>query len=152
MSYQAFFSPQGIFDGEGMTGRYYWRIFGKTQININDKKLMDTYEELPSALEKKLTTVYSNNIEQMNEGIDSTTAFSGKRSMILNSSIQSTPAISIPVNSKIKSWYRVSAEVFAPFMEWNVWKHAKMRAELWRNDTLARERSIRIYRIIETGK
>lgn len=151
MTYQAYFSPQGIYDGDFMNVNYYWRVFGKTRINPNDKKLLDTNEELPKKYLNKLSPIYFNDLENISLHTDTLNAFSGKRSFKMNDSIQWTPAIEIPITDEAQCWYRVSVKVFFPHMEWNVWKQPQIHIALWNNNHQAKVKQFRIARIIPSG-
>ncbi|MFI5134446.1 MAG: hypothetical protein ACHQD9_01205 [Chitinophagales bacterium] len=151
-SWQAYYSPQGIYDGATMTNQYYWRVFGKFRIDVNDKRLMDTNEEMPKSLEPKLSQIYFNDLEKTNLNTDTLRAFSGKHSFLINDSIQNSPAITIPVQQDKSSWYRFEAKIFCPNTEWDIWKQTQMIISLQQDGQEAKTKMIRVYRIIKTGE
>jgi len=150
MSYQAFFSWQGIMDGYNMNAKYYWRVFGKTKINIDDRKFLDTNEELPSALQDHLKGIYFNDFEEAGFPTDSSQAFSGKHSFLLTEQQQELP-IRIPVNASEQCWYRVSAKVYPTEMEWDESHQAQMVIGLWNDNTMLKQKFFRIYRVASPG-
>ncbi|MEO5675806.1 MAG: glycosyltransferase family 39 protein [Chitinophagales bacterium] len=151
MSYQAYFSPVGIYDGDFMNVKYYWCVFGKTHINVNDRKFLDTNEELPEKLTYSLAQIYFNDLENTTLPVDTSTAFSGRHSMIMNDSLQWTPSIEIPVNSNERCWYRASANVYFPAMEWNVWKQPQICIALANGSQQIKVKQFRVARINEPG-
>jgi len=150
--WQAYYSPQGIYDGYSMTNQYYWRVFGKFHIDVNDKRLMDTNEEMPKSLQSKLSSFYFNDLENSEYSTDTVKAYSGTHSFIIDDSIQFTPSITLPITEDNKSWYRFEAKVFCPNMEWNVWNQTQMIISLQQNGQEVKTKMIRIYRIIKTGE
>ncbi len=151
-SYQFYLSDKGFFGGETTSFRYYWRIFGKTTMNRNDKKLMDTDEEMPEKYESELKEIYFNDLENENLRTDTVKAFSGKHSIMLTETNQSSPDIMVPISSAQHAWYRVKAKVYAEEMEWNTWMQAQMIVSLKNNDKEVKSKMIRVYRIIDPGK
>ena len=152
MTYQANGSfKYGIMEGEGTTGAYYWRIFGKTDVSLKDKKLMDDNEEVPERLESGLKEVYHTDIEDI-PSADSGIALSGKKSLKLNGAKQFTDSLYIPVSNNIhKGWYRVSAKAFFPEKEWNVWGQTQFNVGFYKADKTVKQKMIRIQRITEQG-
>ena len=150
-TWQAYFSTEGIFDGDSMTNKYYWRVFGKFKIDKNDRRFMDTNEELPKSLRKNLSLIYFNDLENTSLPTDTIKSFSGRHSFMMNDSIQWTPVIVIPVDQKDQGWYRATAKIFCPEMEWDTWKQSQICISLSNDDTLIKEKRYRIYRIIDIG-
>ena len=147
-TWQGYFTPQNIYNGETMNRKYFWRVFGKFKIDVNDKKFMDTQEELPESKGKTLSLIYLNNLENTSLPTDSIKSFSGRHSFMMNDSIQGTPAIVIPVNQKEQCWYRGTAKIFCPEMEWDTWKQAQICIALSNNDKPIKVNQYRIYRMI----
>lgn len=146
MTYQAYFSPQGIFAGYFMNEKYYWRVFGKTHINLNDKKLLDTDEDLPGKYVSRLSQIYFNDLENTSLPTDTSKVFSGKHSFEMNDTIEWTPAVEIPINEEEPCWYRASAEVFFPHTESQV--QPQICIALWNNSQQVKLKQFIIERII----
>lgn len=140
----------GLFEAENMTGAYYWRIFGKTIVQINDKKLLDTDEEMPRKYVAKLATIY----EKKSPAFDSlfrVNAFSPLVMMMLGDTVQFTEKITIPVAGNENSWYRASAMVFFPQKEWDMWRMTEFQLFLLTKGTAVKSNMIRIQRVTEEG-
>jgi hypothetical protein len=152
MIYQANGSfKYGIMEGEGTTRAYYWRIFGKTEVSLKDKKLMDNNEEIPERLEPGLKEVYRTDLEDI-PFADSAMALSGKRAFKLDGAKQFTDKLYIPVSNNIhKGWYRVYAKAFFPDKEWNVWDQAQFNVGFYKGDKTVKQKGIRVQRITEQG-
>src|SRR5205085_1719730 len=55
MTYQA--NCKGIMESDNMTKTYFWKIFGKLQENKEDKKFIETDEEIPANLLPRLQLI-----------------------------------------------------------------------------------------------
>jgi len=152
MTYQANGSfKYGAIEGEGMTCAYYWRIFGKTDITLKDKKLLDTNEEMPEKLEAGLKEIYHTDLENI-PFADSSVAQSGKKALKMDREKQWTNKILIPVSKDIhRGWYRVYASVFFPDKEWNMWDQTQFNVSFDKGDKVVKHKMIRIQRITEQG-
>lgn len=147
MTYQAYTS-KGIMENELMSKMYYWKIFGKTNINQTDKKFIDLVDEMPSTLEKRATLIYSTDFEKEDYS-DSCTAFSGKKAILLNKLKQNSKEIFIPIIANKQGYYRATVNVFANDKEWNIWKQTQWIITLYDNKQPIKTNFYRIYRIIE---
>lgn len=150
MTYQAY-SVKGIMESNTMSRKYYWKIFGKININPSDRKYIDVKDELPKRLEKKLSRIYFNDFEKENFS-DTCQAFSGAMGLVLSKTKQETQEIIIPIPENKKGYYRVSVKAFAYAMEWDVWKQAQFIVSLNEGDRVVKTNLYRIYRIIEPGQ
>ncbi|MDB5228016.1 MAG: hypothetical protein JWN78_2209 [Bacteroidota bacterium] len=149
MTYQAY-SVKGIMESNSMSRKYYWKIFGRLNINASDRKYIDVKDELPHRLEKKLSRIYFNDFEK-EDFADTCQAFSGVKGLVLSKTKQETQEIIIPVSANQKGYYRVSVKVWTYAMEWDVWKQAQFIVSLNDSDHNIKTNLYRIYRIIEPG-
>jgi hypothetical protein len=152
MAYQAYFSPQGIIDGYHMNKIYFWSVFGKYTIDKTEKKYLDYQEKLPPSLKKYLINLYFNDFERDTFQIDSTISFSGKKSLFINQSHPFSMEFTVAANDTDRCWYHATAKVYAPSMEWNLWKQSQIIIGLWDNEKLIKENGYRIYRILTPGR
>lgn len=150
MTYQAYTS-KGIMENELMSRRYFWKIFGKININKEDKKYIDLRDEMPDELLQNVQTIYFNDFEK-DSSFKISNAFSGVKSMELNKEIQETKEIRLPIRQKKDAYYRATVKIFASYMEWDIWKQAQWIIALYKDDVEIRTNSYRMYRILETGK
>jgi hypothetical protein len=142
---------RGIFEAENMTRGYYWRIFGKTSINLLDKKLLDTKEELPPEYFIGLKPVYQKKSRDF-DSLVQTNSFSPKVLIMLNDSIQFSKEFVIPAECHKEMWYRVTASVFFPDKEWNIWEATQFHVKLFSQRKEVKSNMIRIQRITEQGR
>jgi len=152
MTYQANGAfKYGSIEGEGMTRAYYWRIFGKTDITLKDKKLLDIDEELPEKLESGLVEIYHTDFENI-VFADSGIAQSGKKAIKLDNVKQWSDKLLVPISKDFhKGWYRVYASVFFPDKEWNMWDQTQFKVAFYKKDKSIKEKMIRIQRITDQG-
>lgn len=147
-TWQAYYSPQIIMDGESMNAKYYWKVFGKFRIDPDTKKFLDTDEEIPEKLLPKLEAIYFNDLESSDSLSFSIPAHSGTKAILLNDSIQFSPSYVIPADGG-NEWYRFEAHVLCPDTEWDVWRQTQMIITLLKDGGEVKSKIIRIYRITE---
>jgi len=122
--FQTWQSSARIISNERMTSAYYFRIFGKTSVTDDDKKLLliqrptETIEIIPENKNFQKTTLLARDYEDETDKqrYADTLSHQGRRSMIMDSSYIFTPAFKIAYNqltSKEYAWIRVSAWMFA---------------------------------------
>jgi hypothetical protein len=146
MSWQAT-SHSGFMETDMMSKEYYWRIFGKTHIEKNDRKLLDTDEELPKQLEHSLKQIYIHNLNQDTAATELSVPIAASV-YGLSKENQYSPEIKIP-NRLDKGWYRVYASVYYPDKEWELWKSPQYIVSLYANGVKLKDKMVRVGRITE---
>jgi hypothetical protein len=140
----------GIFEAENMTRAYYWRIFGKTKINPLDRKLIDTPEELPAGEISNLKTVYEVK-SPLYDSLKRANTFSENNLVVLTDSIQFSKSFTFAIPADKNAWYRVSAMVFFPARESDVWTMTQFNAKLSSKGKQVKQNMVRIQRVTEEG-
>ena len=143
MTYQA--NCTGIMESDNMTEAYYWRIFGKLQINPNDKKLIYTDEEMPEGMTSRLTTIASKNFSA-----DSGSAeFKGEKGFVFDSTREFLPELVIGIDNSKTTWYRGYCEVYFDQWEGDSWKQPNLYVWLANSEgKKVKNNSYKIQRII----
>jgi hypothetical protein len=149
MTYQAY-SDKGIMENELMSKQYFWKIFGKTNIQKSDKKFIDLQDEMPSDLNKKMTLIYSNDFESDSSLVISQ-ASSGKRSIVLNKEKQVSNEIYISILPTQKGYYRAVVKAYPNEKEWNSWMQTQWIIGLYCKNKEVKTNFYRVHRIIEPG-
>lgn len=149
--FQTWQSLAGIMESESMSKAYYWHIFGKTKVTLDDKRFIDTNEKLPENLSQHLSEVYSNNFENDNLGLDSIPAYSGVKSFELNHANQSLVLSPYKVSGK-SGWFRAEAKILYWEKEWNFWNSTQFIIQLKNNNEVVKTKHIRIHRITNPGE
>ena len=148
MHYQA--NNGGIINGDNETKAYFWKTFGRMSIDNNDKKLLDTNEEMPEKMESSLHEMY--HLDTNKTFIDSFVRFADRKCFMLGGDKQWTQRFVIPAPNTIhKGWYRVYATVFFPEKEWDVWSQTQFNTGFYNGDEIVKLKMIRIQRICEQG-
>jgi hypothetical protein len=149
MTYQANFCL-GIIDGDNTTKAYYWRIFGKTSISPNDRKSLDTDEEMPEGLVSSLHEVYHLDTAQIQT--DTMINYAGRKAFMIDGNKPWTQKFVISSDTTIhKGWYRVYADIIYPSKEWNVWAQTQFNIGFYSRETVQKLKLIRIQRITDRG-
>jgi len=134
-----------------MTRAYYFRIFGKTQIEPHDRFLLDTQEDYHGK-RKNVRTILFENFENYNDtiGIKNTIAFSGSKSAYINEKRQWSSKCFVDIQNKdIKEkWVRVSAKVYPDSKEWDIWKMTQMITRFEKDGQWVKNRFIRVHRLL----
>ncbi|MBS1686970.1 MAG: hypothetical protein JSS76_19690 [Bacteroidetes bacterium] len=133
-------------DEENTTKAYYWRTLGKVCATANDKKLLDTDEEMPGRLEPTLQDIYHIDLDQ--EQQDSLVTIGGRRSLVLNGWHQWSGRYIVPPSfNAAHGWYRVYATIYYPVREWNVWHFTQLCFGFYKGERPVKEKLIRLERI-----
>lgn len=142
----------GIMDCDQMNRTYYWKIFGKTAIASDARKLLDTNENEPS--NKIIDTYkifYHNDIEET-ENRNCEIASSGNCAIKLDQENQFSEDFKILLEQRKSGWIRFSAKIFFSEKEYDTWKQTEMIITFYNeNDQPIKAKQIRIQRITEPG-
>lgn len=115
-----------ILDGERITPAYYWRVFGKTKVAPEDKKLLlverstETIEIIPDTIKfaQKLLKVYD--FDTPDEKLLphwEPFGYNSKGSMRFDEAMEFSPGIDIKykdITQKEYAWLRASVRIFVP--------------------------------------
>ncbi len=110
---------KGIIHGDRMTFPYYIKTFGKLNVNEEDKKLLlinrsfDGSESFDNKQDYKLKSAILLDFEKDKSSTEK--SFSGKKSILLDSTNIYSPTIEIPykeITKKDHAWIKVSIKVF----------------------------------------
>jgi hypothetical protein len=144
-------SKYGMMEGDAMTRAYYWRLFGKTDITLSDKKLLDADEEMPEKYGPGLKEIYKV-ADDDKIFSDSTIPISGQKAFRLDKIIQGVDAVHLPLAKDIRhGWFRVYCKAYFPQKEWNMWDQTQFEVQLIKGKKVIKEESLRIQRVTEQG-
>ena len=152
-TYQSHAETGGM-DPEFMTKAYYWRIFGKTDVPDEDRKLLDTDEDF-TGVRKNVKVLLREDFESFEN--DTTNVRPGgregsKKCMFLNFDFQESPVMKIDASTIDGNWLRVKGSFLAEWMEWDMWKMSQLITTYYNGEDKVKERMIRIYRILKPEK
>ena len=142
-------APGGGFETENMTKAYYWKIFGKTNVDPEWKIFLDTDEEfLGTPKEEK--TIYQNDFEIYTDSIfyDSNFVTSGNSAVYLNQKNQFSPVFTFPLADSNSKWLRASADFYIQNKEWNFWMMTQFIISLEKDDQVLKHKMIRVQRLL----
>lgn len=123
--FQTWQSSAKIIINDRMTQAYYFRIFGKTHVTEDDKKLLlvkqptESIETMPADIDFQKTVLQSSDFENERDKqrYPDSCFFRGKRALKMDSAYPYTPAYSITykeITQQEYAWIKVRAEVFIP--------------------------------------
>ncbi len=141
----------GVLDDNAMNKAYFWKVFGKTKIDLDDKKFLDSFDRHKGA---KLNQVdlYFNDFENENLRVDSNAVMYGNKSLMVTNNEQYTPSYNIPFDSGNLYWLNISADFYFENKEWNVWQMPQFILQFKQKDDVVKARCIRIHRIMQSGE
>jgi hypothetical protein len=117
MTYQANFSH--IMECDNMSEAYYWKIFGKLDINPVERRLVDCPEELPEKLIPKLKEIFVSDFAS-----DTDTAgyafVDGEKVQFAGPERNFTRGASVKLPEGGNGWYRVKSKVFLTDYTWDI--------------------------------
>lgn len=148
--FQTWQSLVGIMESDSMSRAYYWHIFGKNKVSIDDKRYIDTNEKIPEHLNQQLQEVYYNDFEDDNSTTTAIPAYSGIKTFEIN---QAHQFLTLPpyVPNDESGWYRATAKVFYWQKEWNFWWSTQFKIQLKKNGKVIKEKMIRVHRTTQPG-
>lgn len=133
-----------------MNKAYFWKILGKSEVEENAIKLLDTKDEVRSE-RQDVVLLYSNDFEA-----DSVRcplpAISGNNSLFLDEARQSSPVYNIPLPGGEARWIRATARFRCEQKEWDVWKMTQWVVRFSNKGQKVKENMIRIYRLLDSGQ
>ncbi|MBE9512062.1 MAG: hypothetical protein IMY71_14430 [Bacteroidetes bacterium] len=111
----------GIINADRMTKDYYFKVFGKTHINEENKKLLlikrsfDGKETFTNETEYVSKLLQKREFEDLKTGTSTRFVFSGKKSVLLDSSTIYSPVIEasyLDITNQDHAWIRASAYIY----------------------------------------
>lgn len=153
-TYQAHI-PTGGFETENMTKTYYWKIFGKTNIDPEWRILLDTDEEYLEE-RKDIVTIFTRDFEEAIDAdstqLNSKFASSGNQSLYLSKEVQYSPKFKMDLNLKGNEkewdWIRAHANFYETNKEWNYWMMSQFIISIEQDDKIIKEKMIRVQRLL----
>ena len=116
--FQSWQFENNIISKERMTAAYYFTIFGKTEVNEDDEKLLlvnrstETFQDFNNIADYQRKLLYQNSFDEL---IDTTSNNNGV--FILNDKNPFSPGIDIKYKDLTEcnhAWIKISAKVFIP--------------------------------------
>ena len=144
MTYQTN-GPGCFMESDNMGKKYFWKIFGHTSINWDDRKFIETHDEVPENKVVNLHTI-DKSLEMRGQA-DS--ILDGRNVYVMNKDKHFTPELRIAVKGNEKGWYRFNAEVYVDSWPDPSLGRPFIGAYIFDGDSVARKQSYRLERIVE---
>ncbi len=137
----------GLFDSEGMTRQFFWRVLGRYDVPLEVHKFLDNKYNFDAPTNAEV--IYTNNFEEdATQNIDKENIINGKQSIYIDKTRQSIPDILIPFQPNGKNKIRATATFRIMDKEWDVWKMAQFRMVFQKNGITLKDNFIRIQRVL----
>lgn len=133
-----------------MTKAYFWKILGKSEVEENAIKLLDTKDEVRGE-RQNVRLLYSNDFEADSVRCP-VPAIAGNNSMYLDEARQSSPVYIVPLPGEEARWIRATAQFRCDQKEWDVWKMTQWVVRFSNKGQRVKENMIRIYRLLDSGQ
>jgi len=140
-----------ILDDNAMNRVYFWKVFGKLKIDLDDKKYLDTYE-IHKGERSNVKEIYFNDIEYDLTEIDTTGILDGKKCLFVTAEKQFTQPYAIPIPSTDVEWINISADFYFPIKEWDIWKMPQFIVQFKNNGEVVKVKFLRVHRIMGSSE
>ena len=148
-TYQAHAS-QGGWRAEGLSRRYYWKIFGRPHPDKADKKYLDIKDELWSMRGKEVKPLYVNDFENDSVSISRDIKLSGVQSLVMSGNYQYSDAYESSlkaIGAAPGDWVRAHVHSLWTDMEWNEWQQCQLVIQYLRDGQPYRGNGVRLQRL-----
>lgn len=135
----------GLYDSNGMSRAYYWRVVGRWHIENRDEveKLKDT-DELFTGIPQNLKLIYTH---------DFNTDINPADSFYIGSGMEFSNKFSLPVDKNAANWLRIEATISTGGKEWTQWRMPQFTAQfLDKDNNVLRTRMLRIHRFLNDNE
>jgi len=101
----------GGMESDNMTGKYFWKIFGKLHVNPKDRKFIDTDEEIP--VDEVSFLVHLDDRVFCREAADTNCReIDNQRGFLMTKETQFIPETRLDISNRKGKWFRASCEAF----------------------------------------
>jgi len=139
----------GLFQTEQMTKRYFWKVLGRSELNRDWLKLLDTKEEFRGAQRNNVREIFFKNFETDTVDVSADAPINGAKSLLLNKEKQFSPLYELPVQPGQAAWLRASVTFRCDPKEWDYWRMAQFIVKFQDGERTVKERMIRLQRHVD---
>jgi hypothetical protein len=139
----------GLFQTEQMTQRYFWKVLGRSELNRDWLKLLDTKEEFRGAQRNNVREIFVKNFEADSVCVSADAPISGAKSLLLNKDRQFSPLYELPIQPGQAAWLRASVTFRCDPKEWDYWRMAQFIVKFQDGERTVKERMIRLQRHVD---
>ncbi len=138
----------GLFVSEQMTKPFLLRVFGRSELDRDWLKLLDTKEEFRGSERQQVQELLVKNFD--NDSLSTTTEkpIDGLRSLFLDKNHQFSPEYLIPLEHS-DGWLRAVVTFQCEPKEWEFWKMSQFVLRFYDGDKKIKERMIRLQRHVD---
>lgn len=139
----------GLFVSEQMTRRFYWKVIGRSSLEKDWLKLLDTKDYFDGKERKNVHQIFSKDFESDTAHVIEVDPLQGKKSYLLDKYHQYTPEYELFVHPGTGTWLRTYVTMKADPKEWEFWRMTQMVVRFYNEDKKIRERMIRLHRLVD---
>jgi len=142
----------GVLHVGQMTKAYFWKVLGKSNVDQDALKLLDTDEEYLGK-RKLVKELYVNQFEMSDSLCNNMKAINGNGSLCLSKGKELGPDIIFPLNDEKATWLRGLAKFKIQSKEWDIWRMTQfIIVALDASQKQIKRRAIRIQRHLNDGQ
>lgn len=138
----------GLFQTEQMTKRYFWKVLGRTELNRDWLKFLDTKEEYKGP-EGNGREIFVHNFESDTTQVSADAPIEGAKSLILTQEKPYSPEYELPIKPGQAAWLRASITFRCDQKEWDYWRMTQFIVKFRDGDRTVKERMIRLQRHVD---
>lgn len=139
----------GLFQTEQMTKRYFWKVLGRSELNRDWLKLLDTKEEFRGAQRNNVREIFFKNFDSDTLAVSADAPINGTKSLMLNKEKQFSPLYELPIQPGQAAWLRASVTFRCDPKEWDYWRMAQFIVKFQDGERTVKERMIRLQRHVD---
>ena len=137
-----------LFVAEQMTKPFLLRVLGRSHLERDWLKLLDTKEEFRGAERRKVQEIFSKNFD--NDSLSTTVEkpINGLKSLLLDQGRQFSPEYTVPLEHT-DGWLRAIIDFQCTPKEWEFWKMTQFVLRFYDGEKKIKERMIRLQRHVD---
>lgn len=139
------------YDAYFSTKAYFKNSVFRWSVPQEMKKLYDT-EEIFKGERRQVNVLKLENFEQ--DSVVASKGFAGTTGVSdgINSTHEYSTAVSTSLEPNDQNWVRVSADLFTPVKEWDVWKMPQFIVQIKKDDIVVKTALFRVNRLLNEGQ
>jgi hypothetical protein len=139
---------ENLYDPNGMTKGYYWRILFRTKVPLEYSKLKDT-DEMFEGTPKAMKLLYTNDFEADTNAKTGLYPGAENNHALYIAPRNSTPEYNIAYKHTGANWLRAQAMFKIHSKEWESWRMTQFVVRFKKEGQVVKERQLRLFRLMD---
>jgi hypothetical protein len=141
----------GLYDGDSMSKKYFWRVVGRWHVPDKTKAWLDGPDFYEAAIADS-TIIFSERFDTSRLTVTMQTNGESVKMVTLGPENKQIPYYSMPITKGKHGWVRAEAYFKIDEKEYDLWKMPKMLLRLRNKDQIVKDNVLRINRFLGEGQ